>query len=193
MNLVSLLHPDSATTGALCRTLLEMAAPSAFYTHKCIVKHIKMGLAVQDRSRDLFAGEILVENQAVPRPSHAPTLHSYGRGNAASSRSITTGAFHSLKFGSSTSKLTIQHALSLKTFCTPIFKFPKFSKFLKILIFRMFPARGEVSSSEAPLLDAIFDHPAQKKYENVFLFSARPRDSRRSRRVRSKNAVRLQI
>ena len=97
-----------ATAGALCRTLLEMAAPSAFYTHKCIVEHIKMGLAVQDRSRDLYAGEILVENQAVPRhTSHAPTLHSYGRGNAASSRSITTGALHSLKFGSSTSKLTI--------------------------------------------------------------------------------------
>ena len=62
-----------ATAGALCRTLLEMAAPSAFYTHKCIVKHIKMGLAVQDRSRDLYAGEILVENQAVPRPSETST------------------------------------------------------------------------------------------------------------------------
>ena len=50
-----------ATAGALCRTLLEMAAPSAFYTHKCIAKHIKMGLAVRVRSRDLYAGEILVE------------------------------------------------------------------------------------------------------------------------------------
>ena len=45
-------------------------------------------------------------------------------------------------------------------------------------IFGVFPARGEVSSSEAPLLDAIFDHPAQKKIRKRFCCFRRDRGIR---------------
>ena len=48
----------------VCRALLELAAPSPFYTRKFIVKHIKMGVAAQVRSPDLHAGETLVQNRA---------------------------------------------------------------------------------------------------------------------------------
>ena len=48
----------------VCRALLELAAPSPFYTRKSIVKHIKMGVAARVRSPDLHAGETLVQNRA---------------------------------------------------------------------------------------------------------------------------------